>query len=167
MRGDREAAVAEGWDDLMEAVGTEAALKLAIAFGGRRMPVPRNANKASKIMPVIGRGATERLVAAFGGISLVLPVAQARIAAAHRLRRQGLSIDAIAAQLWMSRSGVKNLLRQTPQPDALIDASKSALLPQSAPRAFDAQTASPVGAAASANSAQLDIIDWLAQPREG
>lgn len=159
MRGDREAAVAEGWDDLMEAVGTEAALKLAIAFGGRRMPVPRNANKASKIMPVIGRAATERLVAAYGGISLVLPVATARLAAAHRLRRQGLSIDAIAGQLWMSRSGVKNLLRQTPPPDAIMNAPKPALLPQSAN--------APLGVAASANSAQLDIIDWLAQTREG
>ncbi len=161
--------MAEGWDDLLEAVGTEAALKLAIAFGGRRVPVPRNANKASKIMPVIGREPTERLVAAFGGISLVLPVAHARLAAAHRLRRQGLSIDAIAAQLWMSRSGIKNLLRQTPPPDALcasntqtneiMNAAKAALLPQSA--------ASPLGAAASANSAQLDILDWLQGPREG
>jgi hypothetical protein len=151
--------VAEGWDDLLEAVGTEAALKLAIAFGGRRVPVPRNANKASKIMPVIGREPTERLVAAFGGISLVLPVAHARLAAAHRLRRQGLSIDAIAGQLWMSRSGIKNLLRQTPPPDALMNAEKPTLLPQSAP--------APLGAAASANSAQLDILDWLQQPREG
>jgi hypothetical protein len=151
--------VAEGWDDLLEAVGTEAALKLAIAFGGRRVPVPRNANKASKIMPVIGREPTERLVAAFGGLSLVLPIAHARLAAAHRLRRQGLSIDAIAGQLWMSRAGVKNLLRRTPPPDALMNAAKPALLPQSA--------ALPLGAAASANSAQLDILDWLQQAREG
>ncbi len=151
--------MAEGWDDLLEAVGTEAALKLAIAFGGRRVPVPRNANKASKIMPVIGREPTERLVAAFGGLSLVLPIAHARLAAAHRLRRQGLSIDAIAGQLWMSRAGVKNLLRRTPPPDALMNAAKPALLPQSA--------ALPLGAAASANSAQLDILDWLQQAREG
>jgi hypothetical protein len=89
----------------------------------------------------------------------VLPVAHARLAAAHRLRRQGLSIDAIAGQLWMSRSGIKNLLRQTPPPDALMNAEKPTLLPQSAP--------APLGAAASANSAQLDILDWLQQPREG
>lgn len=106
--------MSEGWRDICEAVGVEAALHLACAFAGRRLYIPCHAHRAQAILPVLGLAATERLCAAFGGLSLELPVSPAKLYAVHRLRQQGLSVNAIAARLLMSRSGVKSLLRQSP-----------------------------------------------------
>lgn len=101
---------------LAEVVGGEAALRLAGFAGatsGRRVYVPVDVNSPHVLRKVMGAAGFTKLVATFGGQTIVIPGVQLdslRTAGrVHALLRQGLSRTAIAHALGVTVQRVHQL----------------------------------------------------------
>jgi hypothetical protein len=55
-------------------IGEELAMKLAVAYGGGRLYIPKTAQEGRRIVEVIGERATEQLAKQYGGVSFEVPL---------------------------------------------------------------------------------------------
>lgn len=104
--------------------GQEAALRLAGAYGGRRIYIPHAPQPEGRLARTIGLDAARRLAAAFGGITLQIPIRLGRrvrilqlraeqLQRARQLRRSDpLSVARIAEQVGVTERFVWLTLQQ-------------------------------------------------------
>lgn len=100
-------------EDLVGAIGLEAALRLTRVAGGKRLWV-RAPTLDDPVVRVIGMDAYRRLHDAFASESIDLPSfssirAVARRMQAENLLRRGLSVRQVAAETHLSRRGVARI----------------------------------------------------------
>lgn len=101
---------------LADVVGGEAALRLCAFAGtpsGRRLYVPVDGNSPHILRRAVGAAGFTKLVAAFGGQTIIIPGVQLEslrtAGRAHALLRQGLSRTAIAHALGVTVQRVHQL----------------------------------------------------------
>jgi len=97
-------------DDLAEAIGEDAALKLVEAYGGRRVYIPHQPIDNDVLTSSIGLPAAIRLSEIYGGDRLEVPNPTPRKVRVLELRSDGLSVDAIARKLGCTRRRVFQVL---------------------------------------------------------
>ncbi len=99
-------------DELIEAIGEPAALKLVESFGGVRVYVPQMPEPEDVLSQLIGTEATLKLAQIYGGERLELPHPNSRRGKILSLRRMGLSVDSIALQAGCTRRRVFQVLAE-------------------------------------------------------
>ena len=109
--------------ELVEAIGLDAAHALARRFGGINLHVPRAIGEHHPIYLAIGRDASERLSAWTGGTMIAVPKQAERRARVHALRRRALTTAQIAAETGYSQRHVFRLLSEAEEarPPGLFD----------------------------------------------
>ena len=95
---------------LTDVIGAPAALVVIETFGGTRVRVPMQADQPTAISAAVGVEVQRKLVAAFGGDRLKIPLCKWWRARIYRWE-QGMTIPQIARRLGMVESGVSLLLR--------------------------------------------------------
>jgi hypothetical protein len=101
--------------DIVLALGTSVAARLALHLGGYRLDIPFERPSAeSRLVKAIGMDAALDLCRQLGGSRVTIPARMARLIIAHQMRRDGRAVGDIANTLRLSRSGVQRLLRQSP-----------------------------------------------------
>lgn len=127
------------------AAGFEAAVKLARAFKGKRINIPRTIEPNHPIVLTIGQKGAEAVVKAAGGHRVEMPTAKAtlRLMIAAEMVAKDETINAIAARTgvtWRHARRLRTLVRK------LI-----------------AQGQSPYAAIAKSHNAQLDFAELLGE----
>jgi DNA-binding NarL/FixJ family response regulator len=97
-------------EQLAEAIGEEAALRLLEARGGTRVYIPHQPKASDALASSIGLPAAIGLSQIYGGDRLEVPNPTPRKVRVLELRSHGLSIDAIAHQLGCTRRRVFQVL---------------------------------------------------------
>lgn len=105
-----------GLRQIAEVAGIEIAVKLAIAVAPERLHVPKRAH-GSRLEAIVGREAAEKIVAAFGGERIDIPLGK-RALALHLLG-QGVPVAKVAKLLKMARRSVQYLKNGSGNPDQL------------------------------------------------
>src|SRR5216683_1956642 len=105
------------FDNLVVALGREAAEKLVAGYGGIRIYVPVRAAPEGAFATLIGHAAAEALSRHYGGERLDMPIAKRapRVLRGEicRLRREGMHVTAIARALGCTRRYVFRILADT------------------------------------------------------
>ena len=106
-------------DHVAALIGADAARRLARAFPGRRMYVPRQVQIGHPLADAIGADLAAKLADRYGGCRIDIPLgpaaASARNAEAIRaMAAEGRSTGAIAAMLGVSRRTVQRIKSTTP-----------------------------------------------------
>ncbi len=102
-------------DDLIRAVGAEAAARLIDAYGGTRIYIPVNPQTRDRVSAVIGIEKARELAKQFGGDRIYIahpPLRRRRIAA---LRIEGKRTAEIARLVGCTVRWVEQVLRDGPQ----------------------------------------------------
>lgn len=102
----------DAMDELVAAIGRDAAFTLARRFGGTGLYVPRAIGEHHPICVAIGRAAADHLATWGGGSTISIPKQierRARVLALHRTR--SLTTAQIAAETGYSQRHVFRLLR--------------------------------------------------------
>ena len=97
---------------LTDVIGAPAALVVIETFGGTRVRVPIQADQPTILSASVGMDVQAKLVAAFGGDRLKIPLCKWWRARVYRWER-GMTIQQIARRLGMVESGVSLLLRSS------------------------------------------------------
>lgn len=98
--------------DVEAVAGAEAARRLAEAFGGRRLYLPREPGPHHPISACLGHAAALELCRAIGGFPLDVPLGAGRRAEILRLKAEGLGPLEIQRRVKCSRSTVFKVLRE-------------------------------------------------------
>ncbi len=104
-------ATAENFRRLL---GPDGARKLAEAFGGRRLYVPRNPGEHHPITVALGQSAADRLAGAFHGVGIDIPMLAERKAEIRRLDALGWTRAAIAKEVKVTERWVYKTLAEGP-----------------------------------------------------
>lgn len=104
-------------NELIEAVGEDAALKLIRAFGGTRLYVPHSPEANDLLASTIGYYAATRLARIYGGDRVDVPNPPPRRIRIMQLRASGMSVDAIARELRCTRRRVFQVLAEARDSD--------------------------------------------------
>lgn len=93
-------------------LGRQAALRLARAFGGARLYVPRSIQQRSPLAVALGIRAARLLSERFGGGTFDVPTARAEIRKANvlSLAHRGRDVGAIARAVGLSPRRVRTIL---------------------------------------------------------
>ena len=93
--------------EIAEIAGRDAALKLALAEGGKsiHVPQPGHLQPAHPLCRATGPGAAKKIARQFAGESLYIPMA--RRALAKHLCGQGVPVAEVAGKLGISKSAVR------------------------------------------------------------
>lgn len=95
------------FDEISEAIGRDAALRLSLCYRGRRIFVLKHYADADPMVAAIGRAAADLLSETYQGDSFVVPSTQGLKAEVFRLADNGvLTRNEIAAQLYLSERQV-------------------------------------------------------------
>ncbi|MGH7840164.1 MAG: hypothetical protein ACREQD_00375 [Candidatus Binataceae bacterium] len=100
------------FEQLVAAVGEEAARKVVETFGGARLYVPQAPQAGDALSRLVGPAAAARLAQVFGGDRVDVPNPPSRRERIIELQRQGLSVGAIAWQLGCTRRRVFQVLAE-------------------------------------------------------
>jgi AraC-like DNA-binding protein len=104
----------EALAEIADAIGLEAAMALALRFGGTRLCVPKVIGEHHPIRVALGKEVADKLAEWAGGGSLDVPKQAARRARVHDLHRKGaLTIQQIAIETHYTERHVYRLLRAT------------------------------------------------------
>ncbi len=97
--------------EVEEVAGREAAVKLALGFGGRDIHIPRpdHVKAGHPLVACLGAPAAVKVAGRFMGESVYIP--KARRALVHHLAAAGETNARIAETLGLSRSSVRSYLR--------------------------------------------------------
>jgi DNA-binding NarL/FixJ family response regulator len=98
--------------NLRRILGDEGARRLAAAFGGRRLYVPRAPGAHHPITVALGQGAADRLAGAFHGVGIDVPMLPEAKAEIRRLAAAGATRAAIARQLKITERWVYKTLAE-------------------------------------------------------
>lgn len=98
--------------ELVEAIGLDAAHALARRFGGINQYVPHAIGDNHPLCVALGRDAAERLSAWAGGCTIAVPKQAERRARVLALRRRALTTAQIAAETGYSQRHVFRLLSE-------------------------------------------------------
>lgn len=111
MRAGRALAGDDAMAELVDAIGAEAARRLAQAFGGTSIYVPCVVGDHHPILATVGREAADRLAAWAGGSALGIPKQAERRARVQALHRAGaLTVAQIARETSFSERHVYRML---------------------------------------------------------
>lgn len=111
-------------DDLADVIGEDAALRLAWAFRGLRLYVPKNPAINPRIAEAIGEDLAARLCDVFYRTTIYMPSREAERVVVHQMARNGHTKRAIAETLHIGERQVYRLLQSAPVADGAIDQSK-------------------------------------------
>ena len=117
-RGTRAAPALPGvLEEIAEVAGHDAALTLALTWGGEEVHVPKPGHlercpdhPLASILADLS-GAARAIAERFGGSRIYIP--QARAACARHLAGEGIPAGAIAARLRLSHRSVRRLIRDS------------------------------------------------------
>lgn len=82
--------------EITELIGAEAALRMAIDFGGVRVYVPKKPREDCALVASIGKEKAERLARRFGGVELGIAFGESRRVTIIALRARKLTVATIA-----------------------------------------------------------------------
>jgi Mor family transcriptional regulator len=99
-------------DNLRRILGDEGARKLAAAFGGRRLYVPRDPGEHHPISVALGREGAARLAGAFHGVGIDIPMLPATRAEVRALDAAGCTRADIARRLRITERWVYKILSE-------------------------------------------------------
>ncbi|MDA8230364.1 MAG: hypothetical protein M0006_03405 [Magnetospirillum sp.] len=102
------------YDDLVALIGQDAAERLSEVRGGRGMYVPHRPGPASPLAAAVGQEAADILGRAMGGDELTVPVGPGKRARIRRLKRDGVPVSAIAADIRCTERFVYKVLAEEP-----------------------------------------------------
>ena len=105
------------FDELVEVLGEEVALRLCARLGGLEVYVPRVLDGGHLLVVLLGAGPADRLVQRFGGGALEVPAGREhftrlRHERVRELLRAGASVAEVAARTGFSRQSVRRLRRR-------------------------------------------------------
>jgi Mor family transcriptional regulator len=105
-------------EELSEAVGFGAAIEIARRWGGRQLNVPHTVGATDALALALGLETARKLVAAFRGTSITLPVERnalldLRNQAIRARRVAGASHEAIGVEFGLTRQAIAHVLHRT------------------------------------------------------
>lgn len=111
-------------EDIAAEIGYTATSTLCGWYGGRHLPIPKNATEDHRVAKVIGPSAFNRLVTAFGGTNIFIPKDRAqKIARRNRIVFDLITSGAERKQIY-SRVGITRehlqFIRRTLENDGLL-----------------------------------------------
>lgn len=94
-------------------IGEDAALRLAVAFGGRQLYIPKNAPAGSELVEAIGESAATKLAQRWGGVHFAMPLERGKRARIVELSNADeLSVGEIARLVGCTERHVYQVRRE-------------------------------------------------------
>lgn len=109
---------------ITETVGEDAALRLAMEYGGLQLYVPLHPPADSPLIQLIGEPAARALAKRWGGCMLIMPLNAGRRARIIELRRAGTAVHAIASQLGCTERHVYAVIAAYKQTGGVLPPSR-------------------------------------------
>lgn len=103
-------------DELKALLGADGFVRLAEAFGGERLEVPK-VSDGSRLEETMGSMVAARLCERYGSRRISVPLARAE--RAHRYLEAGMGRREVAKALGLTRSGLNRMLDRCPSPDVM------------------------------------------------
>ncbi|MBS4046165.1 MAG: hypothetical protein KG075_07475 [Alphaproteobacteria bacterium] len=116
MNAPAKISLPHGLQQIADVAGVDVAVTLAMAIAPERLHVPKKA-LGSKLATIVGLEAANKIVAAYGGERIDIPLGK-RALALHLLDR-GHSVTQVGKLLKMARRSVQYLKNGTGDPDQL------------------------------------------------
>lgn len=92
-------------DQFADIIGEEAALRLSVRFGGRRLYIPKE--PTGELVQLIGQKAAELLSRRFGGVHFEMPLERGKRERIIHLSRRGKTVREIAELVGCTERHVK------------------------------------------------------------
>lgn len=97
---------------LRQLLGDDLLAQLSMDLGGSAVSVPHRVGEHSVLAVSVGLEAAQKIAAVYGGTNIEIPTTIGRTAAILRLRQEGLSVNAIARKLHITRRQIQRILEK-------------------------------------------------------